>query len=89
MFFCRYCKFDLDGGDIFDFFLNKGYSEKDALASANSYGWKQDNKKRFSKEIIVQFSETNKPQIKICPNCKGVWPKSLNMPDKYLEDIYK
>ena len=68
---CRFCKSDLDGGDIFEVFLKQMDREK-ALKSAKAYGWSETNKIHFNKAIIVQpDSET---QYIICSYCKNKDP---------------
>ena len=72
---CPHCGFDLDGGDIFEKFLehHKGDQAK-AADSAEAYGWSKENPCHFSlraglycmdKDCIVQES---------CPKCKGILP---------------
>jgi hypothetical protein len=67
---CKHCKTDLDGGDIFIFFLYKYNDKKEALESAKKYGWSETNKLRFSSAVIVQ--PVDGPQYIVCPVCKGV-----------------
>lgn len=68
---CRFCKSDLDGGDILEIFLKHMDREK-ALKSAKAYGWSETNKIHFSKAIIVQPDRDE--QYLICPYCKNKDP---------------
>lgn len=68
---CRYCGINLDDGDIFEELAKANiYDEAELLRVAHSLGWTKENKKRFSKCVVVeQYSK-----FEICPECKGVWP---------------
>lgn len=68
---CRFCKSDLDGGDIFEVFLKQMDREK-ALKSAKAYGWSETNKIHFNKAIIVQPDRDE--QYLICPYCNNKDP---------------
>lgn len=82
---CRYCNSDLDRGDILETLLQNDYyknlSREQILKIALVYGYTIDNPIRFSKELILQFED--KPQINICPFCKGIWPTNNNMQKQY------
>ncbi len=82
---CRYCDADLDGGDILQVLSRNEYykelSRDELLEIAAHYGYNVFNPRRFSKEMIVQFED--KPQITICPYCKGIWPKNTKMKREY------
>ena len=80
--FCRYCNYNLDDGDIYEV-LKSLYPDHDTLKMAGYYGWTPENKKSFSKEIIIQFP--NQPQIKICPECKGEFPTYMDAPKRYYQ----
>ena len=85
---CRYCDGDLDDGDILQVLSKnecyKHLSRSQLLEIASDYGYSDLNPIHFSKEIIVQFP--NKPQINICPYCKGIWPTNNNMIKEYYND---
>lgn len=79
---CRYCKCELDGEDIFAS-LSKHeayahYTRERLEIAAGHYGWTPGNKKCFRRDVIVQF--TDKPQIVICPECRGVFPRDPSRP---------
>jgi len=84
---CRYCNCLLDGGEILNTLAHHpdyaDYTQEKLEQAARSYGWTPDNHKCFRRDIIIQF--INKPQIEICPDCNGVWPRSPNMP----KSVYK
>ena len=83
---CRYCGLNLNDGDIFEV-LKSNSPEKtneEVVKIAGYYGWTPENKKFFSKETIIQFE--CKPQITICPDCKGISPTNLDAPKKYMTE---
>ena len=71
-YICQHCRANLDGGDIFEYFLVKYMNRKKALESAKQYGWSETNKLHFNKSIIVQ-PDTGE-QYDICPICKNKYP---------------
>jgi hypothetical protein len=82
---CRYCNANLGKGDIFKILKEMyGYSDAHALRAAKSYGWTPENKLQFSREVIIQFDDRNKPQVIICPDCKGISPTDQTAPTEYL-----
>lgn len=52
------------------------YTPEELLLAAKHYGWTPETPESFSKAIIVQFDD--KPQIEICPRCRGIWPLDLD-----------
>jgi hypothetical protein len=70
---CKFCSADLDGGDIFEYFL-KQMDRKTALEAAKGYGWSETNKIHFNKAIIVQPDRGE--QYTICAYCKNKDPLS-------------
>ena len=83
---CRYCKFDLDAGDIFEELAKTNlYDEEELLVVAKKLGWTEENKTRFSKSIVVeQYSK-----FEICSNCNGVWPELKDFPKVYYSQPKK
>lgn len=80
---CRYCNTCLDDGDVFEV-LQRRYPDKtdaEIMDKARMYGWTPENKKRFLKEVIVQYDD--KPQITVCPECGGVSPLDPSAPKEY------
>lgn len=71
---CKHCEANLNDGDIFDVLKMKHSDLKDEIIEeyASGYGWTKENKKQFSRKIIVQ--PVNKPQYEMCPDCNGIWP---------------
>ena len=71
---CIDCGFELDDGDIFVKLRrmpeNDGKTNNDIRAIARYYGWTEQNKKRFTKRIIVQ--PFDRAQFVMCPNCKVI-----------------
>lgn len=72
---CPHCGFDLDDGDIFEKLKNmkeyKNKSDNDVEVSATYYGWTPQNKKHFTKRVIVQPIDA--PQYTMCPDCKAIF----------------
>jgi hypothetical protein len=71
---CKHCGTNLDGGDIYEYFLAKCGDKNKALSFARGYGWKETDKVRFHNSIIVQPDKEE--QYVICSKCKSVIPKS-------------
>ena len=63
---CINCNYDLDGGDIAEVLGNTEIAKK-------YYDWSYENKKRFTKAVIVQY-DNSRQQEEICPNCKCIDP---------------
>ena len=83
---CRYCKTNLSKGDIYEVLKDAyGYTEEKIIKMAKQYGWTPDNKIHFSREVIVQFDDRHKPQVQICPDCKGISPTDKTAPREYLQ----
>lgn len=68
---CKNCKYDLDDGDVYEklksiyyFIYNNDYIKH----LAQSHGWRENYRLRFTKETEV-YSEESKHWI--CPNCKA------------------
>ena len=84
---CRYCKLDLDDGDIYEVLsadsYYKNYSQDDLIKAAGTYGWTVENKKRFSK-IKTIHSDDSGYFIEICPACNGLAPLEINKPKVYF-----
>ena len=70
---CPHCNANLDAGDIYEHFFNLYNDHKNALESARGYGWKETNKIRFNRSIIVQPDRDL--QYMICPDCKQKLPE--------------
>lgn len=72
---CPHCGFDFDDGDIFTKLRNlsvyKDKSDNDVEIIALSYGWTPQNKKRFTKKIVVQLMDG--PQCTMCSECKVIF----------------
>jgi len=87
MLLCRYCNYDLDDGDIYEKLskdvLYKYHTKEDLLKVAQRYGWSEENKLRFTKEVIIQFK--TKQNLKVCLKCNGIWPLDYNMPMEYYK----
>lgn len=85
---CRYCDYNLDGGDIYQVLSEldeyKKLNSEEMSIIAGHYGWTPNNKKRFDKIVIIQFD--NKPQIEVCPKCSGICPNNTNMPKEYYKE---
>jgi hypothetical protein len=84
--FCRYCEIRLDCGDIYEVMKlqNPDKTDEELIKIAGNYGWTPDNRKTFSNETIIQF--TNKPQITVCSICKGISPTETLAPKKYYTE---
>ncbi len=73
-------------GDIFEVLKEiHQKSDEKTIQMAKLYGWTPKNKIHFSKEVIIQFSNQRKPQIQICPDCKGISPTDETAPREYLQ----
>lgn len=69
---CPNCGIDLDDGDIFDKLRNNDlYNDKtdeEVMQIAHQFGWTQQNKKRFSKKVVVK-SILGGSSYTQCPHC--------------------
>jgi len=72
-YICKYCDSNLDGGDIYTYFLQEYGDSVKALKYASYYGWTKTDKKHFNKSIIIQPSNGSQ-QYTICPECKNKDP---------------
>ncbi len=76
----------MSNGEIFESLKNTYQkSDEETIKMAKQYGWRPDNKIHFSREIIVQFDDRNKPQVQICPDCNGISPTDETAPREYLQ----
>ena len=69
---CQHCGANLSRGDIYEHFLQQTGDPKEALQTANMYGWSKEDPKHFLRVIIVQ--PNHKPQYELCPDCNEKWP---------------
>jgi hypothetical protein len=72
---CPHCGFDFDDGDVFQklrsMSVYKDKNDTDVELIALYYGWTPQNKKRFSKKVIVQPFDG--AQYTMCPECKVIF----------------
>lgn len=74
-------------GDIFETLKNAYQkSDEETIKMAKPYGWTPKNKIHFLKEVIIHFDDQHKPQITICPDCKGISPMDETAPREYFLD---
>lgn len=86
-FICKHCNSNLDKGDVFEYFLaqngilseeqgNECYekAKENAKMCATMYGWSENNKVHFTREVILQQNKGS--QHTICPDCKNSNPLS-------------
>jgi hypothetical protein len=73
---CRYCNAHLDGEEIIS-----AHPEETAR---DMYGWTPENKLRFRRDVIVQFPDSDMPQVEMCPDCNGIWPRDPTRPKAFL-----
>ena len=70
---CVHCGYDLNGGYIYDSFLEKYGNHVDALATASMYGAKKDYG-RWGKSVYVTLYDgdtyANKRKVFMCPKCR-------------------
>jgi hypothetical protein len=71
---CRFCNYNLSAGDIYEVLKknNPTASHESLLEMAKMFGWTPENKKEFSKVLILQ--DDSRDQIEICPECKNENP---------------
>lgn len=71
---CRYCNYNLDGGDILTVLKNKypHLSQIDVMKKAMLYGYTPENQLHFINILIVQ--PDNKTQYETCINCNNINP---------------
>lgn len=76
---CPHCGFELDNGDIYEklrkMSVYKDNTDNEVEVAAMSYGWTPQNKKRFSKKVVVQPYDTS--QYTICPECKVIFSEGF------------
>lgn len=75
--YCPHCNADLDGENIIEIFLSKGYSEEEAEQLARHYsGWNIHGKdNRFSRLIGIYSVESDRVTEWKCPDCSGTWKR--------------
>jgi hypothetical protein len=89
--YCPVCEEHLVGEDIYQYFLDHGYTSEEAFQTAKMYGWSADKPKSFKKEIAIEISEVYDGAIYYaCPVCKSYWRrfsiKDLILPED--DDVY-
>ena len=72
--YCPNCNLDLDGGLIYETFLEKYQDEELALESAASYGATKTTGK-WGKRIGVYSMEEDRTTHWRCPECGHEWPR--------------
>lgn len=68
---CPHCKFDLDGGDIFEYFSSRCETLDRALEVAQQYGWTSRLPVRFSKVVGISEDFLSDVTGWECPQCRG------------------
>ncbi len=72
---CPHCGYDLDDGDVFQRLRRmstyKDKNDHEVEIVAMYYGWTPQNKKRFTKKVVVQPFDA--PQYTMCPDCKVIF----------------
>lgn len=73
--YCPICKFDLDGGDVYETMLEKYPDDPEhALRTASYYGWTEETPVRWSKALGCYDSAEDRTIGWVCPECNG-WIK--------------
>ena len=87
---CRYCGSSLDGGDVYEVLARlayyRGKTPEELKVAAGTYGWTPANRTRFKREIIVQPLDQNQQAYTMCPDCRGKWPLSKDMPRAFHQE---
>jgi len=73
--YCPNCNLDLDGGLIYETFLEKYQDEKKALEAASSYGATKTTGK-WGKRIGIYDMEEDRTTNWKCPECGHVWGRT-------------
>jgi hypothetical protein len=86
--YCPVCKEHLVGEDIYQHFLDRGYTEEEAYQTAKMYGWSSDKPISFRKEIAIEIPEVYDGAIYYaCPVCKSYWRRfSMEVYEQIKED---
>lgn len=75
--YCPHCKANLDGGDIVETFINKGYSPEKARETAKLYGYSK-GRTQWGREIGIEYDRDCIEEYQ-CPDCKGKWPRDFKL----------
>lgn len=74
---CPKCDVCFDDGDIYEYFLNKYGEAKEAKEAASCYGWKEEERKCFSRCIALYSPTKDRTTHWMCPDCKHMWDRDL------------
>lgn len=76
---CPKCGTNLIKGDVYDVLKKNNPHTPDSkiLEWAKQYGWSEDNKVSFKREIAITSRELDRVTEYECPDCKFTWPRSL------------
>lgn len=67
---CPNCQADLEGEDVYEYFLQQYRDEKKALEAAEMYGWTKENPKSFSRIIGLYSDSLDRTIAFMCPDCQ-------------------
>lgn len=89
---CKNCKTNLDGGDVFDVLRKKEkyrtYSDNDLASLCNDmYGWSNEKKVRFGKQMLVKIDDS--PPVEICPSCNVTSPFDKKVPIEFIPKAFQ
>lgn len=71
---CQNCKADLDGGLIFDTFIEKYGEEQKALEAAAMHGATK-TEGRWGRQIGIYRMDQDRTVVYRCPDCGYEWPR--------------
>lgn len=72
--YCPLCKANLDGGSIYQHFINNGYTHEKALEIAGNYG-ATETKGQWGREIGIYDMDLDRTVAYRCPDCGGEWAR--------------
>ena len=73
---CPRCNANFELQDIYEHFLKEYNDPKEALETAEMYGWTKDKPQRFSRIIGIYDINKDRTTHWQCPDCNYQWPRT-------------
>jgi hypothetical protein len=71
---CPHCKADLNGGSIWQHFMDKLGDEAEATRIASMYGATR-TEGQWGRQLAIYDMERDRSMAFKCPDCEGEWPR--------------
>lgn len=72
---CPKCKCSLESDDVYQYYLDCGYTPENALKCAESYGWSAEKPTRFNRVTGIYDIDRDRTTHWKCPDCAFVWSR--------------